>query len=287
MKTFELVMALAIVPFLALYFVIPESPRWLISKHRIDEAKAVLEKALKVNKMPLSLLHHLDKVERKEEKSEKNVFVTDLLHFPGIRRNLICMALCWFCIAMANYGLIYNTPSFDWNVYITFVMPAFFSFPVLIVQPFIENKIGRKWLYTFLMAISGILLLCTLAIPKGMFPHNWPIMTFAWIGTISCNFALALGYVYGKELFPTTHRTLAVSTASACARLGGIASPYVALLEVYDPILVLALYGLFLIAGAGLSVFIWPDTNSRNIPGTLEECEEMSKIKIKNIFCKS
>ena len=141
MKTFELVMALAIVPFLALYFVIPESPRWLISKHRIDEAKAVLEKALKVNKMPLSLLHHLDKVERKEEKSEKNVFVTDLLHFPGIRRNLICMALCWFCIAMANYGLIYNTPSFDWNVYITFVMPAFFSFPVLIVQPFIENKI--------------------------------------------------------------------------------------------------------------------------------------------------
>ena len=57
MKTFELVMALAIVPFLALYFVIPESPRWLISKHRIDEAKAVLEKALKVNKMPLSLLH--------------------------------------------------------------------------------------------------------------------------------------------------------------------------------------------------------------------------------------
>ena len=284
MKTFELVMALAMLPFLALNFLIPESPRWLISKHRIGEAKVILKKALEMNKKPLSLLDHLDKIEKVETKSEKKVFVTDLLRFPGIRRNLICISMCWFCIVMGLYGLLYNTPSFNWNVHITFVMPAFFSVPVLIVQPFLENKIGRKWIYTFLMVFPGILLLCTMAIPNGMFPYNWPIMMVAWIGTISCSFADSLSYIYSKELFPTTHRTLAVSTAAAGAGLGEILSPCIGMLAVYDPVYPLTLYGLFLFAGAGLSLLICPDTKTKNIPSTLEECEEMSKIKIKSFF---
>jgi len=104
-------------------------------------------------------------------------------------------------------------------------------------------------------------------------------MVFAWIGNVSTNFAFGVGYVYAKELFPTTHRTIALSISSACGRLGSIASPYVAMMETYDPIFTLALYGLFLLIAAVVSLFIWPDTKNSNIPETLEECEEMSTRK--------
>ena len=285
MKTMELVMALGIVPYVGFMAVLPESPRWLISKGRIDEAREILARGLKVNSKPLSLLEKLDNYEKIERKPQKQAYFTDLLKFSGIRRNLICLSFCWFSISMGYYGLIYNTPSFGWNIYITFCMPAFFLLAIITVQPFIENKFGRKPFLTFLLLLSGILLLCTLAIPKGMFIHNWPIMVFAWIGTIACNVAFGLGYVYSKELFPTTHRTIALSISSASARLGAIASPYVAMLEVYDSIFSLAVYGVFLLLGALVSILIWPDTKKTNIPDSLEECEKMASTKNKWLFC--
>jgi OCT family organic cation transporter-like MFS transporter 4/5 len=288
MKMLELVMALGIVPYVSYLVILPESPRWLISKGRIDEAREILATGLKMNNKPLSLLDKLDnyeKLETKLSKPKQQSHVTDLLKFSGIRRNLICMSFCWFSISMGYYGLIYNTPSFGWNIYITFCMPAFFTLPVIALQPFVENKIGRKLFLTLLMMLSGLLLLSTLTIPQGMFSHNWPIMVFAWIGTIACNTAFGAGYVYSKELFPTTHRTIALSISSACARLGAIASPYVAMLEVYDSILSLAVYGVFLLLGALTSILIWPDTKKTNIPDTLEECEEMASSKNRWLFC--
>ena len=275
-------MALGIVPYLSYAFIIPESPRWLISKGKIEEAKLILERVLKTNKLPIARLEMLDKVPKVEH---RKAFFTDLFKYPGTRRNMLCMSFVWFAFTMGYYGLIYNTPSFGWNLYITFCMPAFFTLPMMVIEPFLENYFGRKPLLTFLMLLSGTLLLCTVAIPDGMFSHNWPIMTFAWIGTVACSVSFGLGYVYAKELFPTTHRTMALSIASASARIGSVASPYVAMLESISPILGLAVYGSFLVLGGITSIFIWPDTKKAKIPDSLEECEEMAKSKNTWLMC--
>ncbi len=285
MKTVELIIVCGIVPFLSYTLLLNESPRWLLSKGRIEDAKILITNALKMNKLPLSRLEKLDKIEKVESATSNNAFYTDLFKYPGIRRNLICMAICWFTYTMGYYGLIYNTPSFGWNIYITFSMPAFFNFPVLAIQPFMENKFGRKPLLTFLMFLSGALLMCSLTIPDGMFDHNWPIMAFAWVGTVACSTAFGVGSVYTKELFPTTHRAMAISIVSAFARIGSISSPYVAMLEVINPIFALALYGSFLIFGGFVSLGLWPDTKKHKIPDTLEECEAMSSKKSSSLSC--
>jgi hypothetical protein len=276
---------LGIIPYLSYTVILPESPRWLISKGRIPEAKKILAKALKMNKLPLSRLDKLDNIKAFEKETSEKVFFTDIFKYPGVRRNMICLAFCWFTFTMGYYGLIFNTPSFGWNLYITFCMPAFFTFPILAVQPFLENKLGRKPTMTSLMLFSGVLLLCTVAIPDGKFAHNWPIMVFAWIGTVSCSTAFGVGSVFTKDLFPTTHRTMALSMASASARIGSISSPFVAMLSVYNPIFGLTVYGCFLLVGGIISIWIWPDTKNTKVPDTLEESEKLASSKNTWLFC--
>jgi hypothetical protein len=78
------------------------------------------------------------------------------------------MTLCWFAFSMGYFGLVYNTPAFDWNIYLVFVFPTFFMIPVSLSQPFMENRLGRKPVMTSTMVLAGLCLLLTSGVPKGI-----------------------------------------------------------------------------------------------------------------------
>jgi hypothetical protein len=50
-KTLQIVCSVPIFALLLLYFILPESPRWLIATGRYEEAKKTIEKAAKMNKV--------------------------------------------------------------------------------------------------------------------------------------------------------------------------------------------------------------------------------------------
>jgi hypothetical protein len=56
MKHLELFGIFALIPHALLAFIIMESPRWLMTKGRLEEAKKIIKKILKWNKMPESNL---------------------------------------------------------------------------------------------------------------------------------------------------------------------------------------------------------------------------------------
>ena len=53
-EMFSIILAAPCFAMLALYFVIPESPRWLIAKERYKEAESVIKRAAKFNKVGIS-----------------------------------------------------------------------------------------------------------------------------------------------------------------------------------------------------------------------------------------
>ena len=90
------------------------------------------------------------------------------MKLPATRRNALCMTLCWFAFSMGYFGLVYNTPAFDWNIYLVFVFPTFLMIPLSLLQPLMENRLGRKPVMTSTMVLAGVCLLTTAVVPKGI-----------------------------------------------------------------------------------------------------------------------
>ena len=135
MKSLEYVLIWSILPFVVVANVMDESPRWLLSKGQVKPAKTIVKKMSKMNGMPLDKLDQI----KKSKEVKKGTFL-DILKMKGMRRNLLVLCLYWFANSMGAYGLIFYTPSFDWNVYLVFIFPALINIPMLFLTPFLENK---------------------------------------------------------------------------------------------------------------------------------------------------
>ncbi len=271
MCNLELLIGLSAIPFLPLWFLLPESPRWLITQGRIPEAKKVMTIICKWNKKPLEPINHLEEMNLAEEKRGT---IRDLFKYPATRRNTICMFICWVAFSMGYFGLMYNTPPFDWNIYLVFVFPVLFTTPLSILIPFVENRLGRKPVLTFCLLMAGLLLMLTMVVPKGTI-----VIVIAWIGTIACGTAFGVGYVYCNDLFPTSLRTTALGLSSAGARIGALLSPLIAMLDTVSSVLPLAIYGLVVLFAGIVSIWLWPETKRTKLMETLEEAEEMANSK--------
>ena len=255
-----------------LLFTVPCSPRWLLSKGKSAEAKRVIRHACKLNgKSAEAVDDFVDNYV--SDLDEEQGSIVDLFRWPAMRRNSILMSLCWLSFSMGYFGLIYNTPAFGWNIFLVFVFPTFIIIPMAVVQPFFENKLGRKLNLTFSLLLAGTMLLLTTAVPSSA---TMGVIVLAWIGTVACSSAFGVGYNFTREIFPTLLRTTALSMCSSTARIGSIISPLIAMLDVYHNLLPLIVYGLIVISTGVMSIWIWPETKKIPLPETVEACEAMS-----------
>ncbi|KAJ6648260.1 Carcinine transporter [Pseudolycoriella hygida] len=103
------------VPFL-LYFlyilIMPESPRWLLAKGRLEEALKILEVMARVNskELPESFRNKLEERVRrnklKEKKKEKSIGALDLCKTPNMRLKTLLITLNWFANETVYLGLV-------------------------------------------------------------------------------------------------------------------------------------------------------------------------------------
>ena len=90
----------------------------------------------------------------------------------GLRRNFISICFCWFSFTMGYFGLFYNTPAKQGNVYLVFITPVLFSPIACVLSPLLQRKLGRKACLFGGMIIAGIMMMSTLAVPSKMVRDN-------------------------------------------------------------------------------------------------------------------
>jgi len=275
MMSYELLVGLLAVPTMIMWFTLPESPRWLLGTGRMKEAKEVYRGACKWNKVPLERVDLI--TIPAQSKSTSKAYIHHFFQYPAIRRNSIILCWCWFAISNGFYGLVFNTPSFDANIYLVFAIPPLLNLPLCFLLPYLENKIGRKPMFTGFLVFPGLFLMLLAFLPNGEGATKWLIIAVCWFVQLCSSSNMNVAYTFTQELYPTTHRTMAVSMASTCARIGALVSSAVAMLDVIHPILPLLTYGFFLLSAGILSIWIWPETKKTHLTNTLSEMETLAK----------
>lgn len=219
---------------------IPESPRYLESKGRVNEAEAICERIARQalgSGMSKDYVHNLgaqDDFRHKKEETESVQQVkgearfAELFSSKLIRRTIFLWIL-WFGIVFSYYGIFtwlpsllalkgYSlTKSFSYVIVMTLAqIPGYFSAAYLV------DRIGRK--PTMTIYVLGT------AICAYFFGQGTSAGTILTVGSLMSFFNLGawgIIYTYTPELYPTHARATGSGWAAGFGRIGGILAPLV------------------------------------------------------------
>lgn len=97
---------------------LPESPRWLLAKNRIEELKKIIETAARWNKRTLPPNYEKLLIAPPEEESSGSFI--DLFKTEYLRTTLLLMT-AWYCFVLQYMALTLHIGEMGGNIYLTTV----------------------------------------------------------------------------------------------------------------------------------------------------------------------
>nr|CDJ80455.1 Major facilitator superfamily MFS-1 domain containing protein [Haemonchus contortus] len=265
---------------------LPESPRWLMVKERVNEAEEVIRKACRTPPFPFNLCRinkgslpsDLELVCHREKRLNKKgkVGMLDLFKTPELRFRTITVCIVFMATALVYYGLVIalsdqSAPGrvlFTGNFFLNNAVAGAIEIPTLFCCVWLM-KFGRKKAQMLTLVCGGISIIVAMA---AVISENFMFaLSFMMIGKICIQGAFNILYIFTSELYPTIIRNSAVGMTSMVARFGSGVSSYIALLSINSlpitPMIIFAIFSLF----AGMLVSVLPETSEKPLPETLDD----------------
>jgi MFS family permease len=214
---------------------VPESPRWLVTHCRSDEAEAVVKEI--EDKVAADTKQTLTKPSERLEVHPRKSFGLGLIFTAMIgkyrQRSILALTLMVAQSFLYNsvfftFGLIlahfYHVPNERIGFYVLPLAIGNFCGPLLLGTLF--DTIGRRKMISFTFALSGILLILT-AVLFGLDRLTAFTQTVAWLAIFFvASPAASSAYLTASEIFPLESRALAIACFYALGTaLGGSIAP--------------------------------------------------------------
>ncbi|WP_371809917.1 MFS transporter [Deinococcus sp. JMULE3] len=201
---------------------VPDSPRWLSARGRLDEARAALERVAQLNgrDLPPEPLAAPRRVTARPPRWAA-------LLSPHLRDRTLLLGITWFGMSLGYYGIFSWLPTYLRTqgvdlpeAYRLAMILALAQIPGYLLSSLLVEWLGRRMtLVIFMLSSAAGAYLFMLS--------SEPVWTLVASGLLSFSLLGAWGalYAFTAEVFPTTLRGTGMGTVSAAARLGSLISP--------------------------------------------------------------
>ncbi|XP_045406703.1 solute carrier family 22 member 5 isoform X1 [Lemur catta] len=262
----------------ALWWFIPESPRWLISQGRFEEAEVIIRRAAKVNGTPApSTIFDPSELQDLSSKKQPSHSILDLLRTRNIRIVTIMSIILWMTISVGYFGLSLDTPNLHGDIYLNCFLSAVVEVPAYVLAWLLLRHLPRRYSMATALFLGGSVLLFVQLVPPDLY---YLATALVMVGKFGVTAAFSMVYVYTAELYPTVVRNMGVGVSSTASRLGSILSPYFVYLGAYDRFLPYILMGSLTILTAILTLFL-PESFGTPLPDTIDQMLRVKGIKYK------
>uniref|UniRef100_H2ZBB2 Major facilitator superfamily (MFS) profile domain-containing protein n=1 Tax=Ciona savignyi TaxID=51511 RepID=H2ZBB2_CIOSA len=262
--------------YIPMYWLIPESPRWLLSHGKREEAMTILGEVARINgcnvnkeEIEMILGEELDVT--KDEVTEKGL----LFHVLTVIRNsrtlimVLIISFSWVAIVIVYFGISLSVDTLSGNIFINCFLMGLIEIPGLIAAFMGVKYCSRSYAHSGFMFLSGFA--CLLA---ALLKNVHPIATlmFALIGKTANAGVFYIVYVHTAEIVPTNVRNVYMCAGSFAGRVGSILAPYfgyaVEIFGFFAPYLTLSVV---VMTSALMTLLFLPDTHLKRLPESVEE----------------
>uniref|UniRef100_A0A8R1I8Y0 MFS domain-containing protein n=1 Tax=Caenorhabditis japonica TaxID=281687 RepID=A0A8R1I8Y0_CAEJA len=285
-RSTAIVTSLLALPVLPVILVLPESPKWYLTKNRVREAREAQKRVAWLSGVPYDIEEVDEQGEEKPEtetkvQDTKIYTIRDLFASRAIAQKTIVVGSLWFSTSLSSFGADLNSGNLDGNFYMSqFVSAAAIALSkisIFLLDTYWPS-FDRRRLHQFPQIVMiacytaiMVLMVTPSADCAGQGSRNLAIIIINIIGASFIELTWDACYLVAAEIFPTRIRTIGIGTCSLLARIGALLAPQMAYLsDIYRPAPYAVVCSIGVISLL-ISCFFLPNTKGRDLADSEEE----------------
>ena len=277
----QLSMAVPSLLLLPNFWLMPESPRWLLVQGRFDEALEVLRQGARWNRrqMPpdeevLKLMTEarrglLDREAALKGDRDSSVLqrVFDLVRTPRMRTYTLISVYISFAILGSYFGISFDMTQLSKSPHLAAVLSGLVELPAYFIFPLMNRFGRRRCLVSFHLATSMAMFLVLIKKDATL----WLVLGL--VGKLGITAAITMLAPYQSEFLPTQQRGLAMGVMQMSSRIGAALSPFVVdLVSELHETAPSAVFGTLALLSS-LVTLLLPETAGQPMPETVADVE--------------
>ncbi|XP_073945807.1 solute carrier family 22 member 1-like isoform X2 [Choristoneura fumiferana] len=256
--------------FILLIYLIDESPRWLLTKGKINIAVQNIENAAKIDKLEIE--ENLNMISYEQDVSANfTTVIADTFRSRSLLKRFFVCVVWWYTCIFVSHGLTITSVLLEGNKYVNFALVFLMRLPSSILAACVLNKFNRKGPLMSCFIACGLMCITHPFIPKDVL---WLVITMFMTSKLMTGLSFTILYIFTSELFPTYTRNSMQALCSALGRVGGIIATQMPLLRAYWTGLPIVLFGVTSLVAAFATLLV-PDTGKACLPDTVRQAESL------------